>query len=116
MSDMTIGDSWGIENYMPDMDDDKGTSIILVHSSNGEKMFESIRESIIVKEAKLDEVLPPIVDSRKSVETHPNRIKYLEGLKRGESFDVLYGYVQKNLIQKVVSMLKCILIRLNLKS
>ena len=39
ISDVTIGDSWGVENYMPDMDDDKGTSVILVHSSNGEKIF-----------------------------------------------------------------------------
>ena len=111
-SDMTIGDSWGIEKYMPDMDDDKGTSVILVHSSNGEKLFKAIRNSLIVREAKLDEVT---ADSRKSVEMHPNRKKYLEGVKRGESIDLLYGYLQKTFIQKVVSLMRCILIRINPK-
>ena len=112
VSDMTIGDSWGIGKVMPDMDDDKGTSIILVHSSNGEKLFQAIRKKLITREAALDEILPPTADSRRSVEMHPNRKKYLEGVKRGDSFDVLCGYVQKNFIQKAVSFLRCMAIRL----
>ena len=112
---MTIGDSWGIEKSMPDMNDDKGTSIILVHSSKGGRMFGAIRENLIVKEAILDEVLSPTAESRRSVELHPNRKKFWEGVKRGESFDVLCGYVQKNFIQKVVSLFRYIAIRLSLK-
>ena len=115
VSDMTIGDSWGIEKSMPDMNDDKGTSIILVHSSKGGRMFGAIRENLIVKEAILDEVLSPTAQSRRSVELHPNRKKFWEGVKRGESFDVLCGYVQKNFIQKVVSLFRYIAIRLSLK-
>lgn len=114
-SDMTIGDSWGIENYMPDMNDDKGTSVILIHSLKGEGMFEAIRENLIVRKAELEKVLPPTADSRRSVEMHPNRKKYLEGVKRGEDFDVLYGYVQKNFMQKVVSFIRYMAIKLNLK-
>ena len=112
ISDMTIGDSWGIEKYMPDMDDDKGTSIILVHSSNGEKMLEAIRTNLIIKEAKLDEILPPTADSRKSVEMHPNRKKYWEGVKSGESFDTLYRYVQKSILQRVIILFRYMTIRL----
>ena len=63
----------------------------------------------------MDEVLPPTADSRRSVEMHPNRKKYLEGVKRGESIDLLYGYLQKTFIQKVVSLMRCILIRINPK-
>ena len=114
-SDMTIGDSWGIENYMPDMDDDKGTSIILIHSSNGEEMFEVIRENLIVRETSLNKALPRTEGARRSAEMHPNRKKYWEGVKRGENFDVLYGYVQKNFIQKIVSLVRCIMVKLNPK-
>ena len=112
---MTIGDSWGIENYMPDINDDKGTSVILVHSSKGEEMFEEIRENLIVREAELEKVLPSTADSRRSVEMHPNRKKYLEGVQRGENFDVLYGYVQKNFRQKIISFMRYMEMRLKLK-
>lgn len=111
ISDITIGDSWGIDELMPDMDDNKGTSVILVHSAKGEGMLQAIEESLKVREAKLDEVLPPTADSRKSVEKHPNRIKYLKGVKKGESFDVLYGYVQKNLLQRTVGCMRYIVQR-----
>lgn len=102
ISDVTIGDSWGVENYMPDMDDDKGTSVILVHSSNGEKIFREIRKKLIVSEVGLDVAVSPTADSRKSVTMHPNRNKYLEGVKRGENFDVLYEYVKKSFLQRAV--------------
>lgn len=115
VSDMTIGDSWGIEKYMPGMDDDKGTSIILIHSLKGERMFEAIKENLIVREARLDEVLPSTADSRRSVEMHLNRKKFWKGAKRGESIDILYGYVQKSFVQKGISVIRHIVIRLSQK-
>ena len=109
ISDMTIGDCWGIENHMPDMDDDKGTSVIMVHSSNGERMLEGVRGNLRLREANLDTVLPPTADSRKSVEMHPNRQKYFEGVKRGASFSKLYRYVTKNFLQKIISFIRCMI-------
>lgn len=112
MSDISIGDSWGIEKKIPDMNDDKGTSVILIHSSKGKKMFNAIKDKIMVREARLNEVLPSTAESRKSVEMHPNRKKYLEGLQRGESFDVLYGYVKKSFIQRAIGYIRYMIIRL----
>lgn len=34
-SDLTIGDAWGIQNHIPEMDDDRGTSAVIVHSEKG---------------------------------------------------------------------------------
>lgn len=31
-SDITLGDCWGVQNYMPEMDDDKGTSVVIAHT------------------------------------------------------------------------------------
>ena len=115
ISDVTIGDSWGVENYMPDMDDDKGTSVILVHSSNGEKIFREIRKKLIVSEVGLDVAVSPTADSRKSVTMHPNRNKYLEGVKRGENFDVLYEYVKKSFLQRAVGYVQYFINNLRMK-
>ena len=116
ISDMTIGDCWGIENHMPDMDDDNGTSVIMVHSSNGKRMLEGVRGNLRLREANLDTVLPPTADSRKSVEMHPNRRKYWEDMKNGESFENLCRYVQKNFMQKVLSLLRYVVLGFTSKS
>ena len=111
VSDMTIGDCWGIENYMPEMDDDKGTSLFMVHSPKGERILEAIREDLAVKEAELNRFLSGDADLRKSVDMHPNRKKYWAGVYRGESLDVLHGYVRKSFLQKVVGLIRWVLMR-----
>ena len=111
VSDMTIGDCWGIENYMPEMDDDKGTSLFMVHSPKGERILEAIREDLAVKEAELNRFLSGDADLRKSVDMHPSRKKYWAGVYRGESLDVLHGYVRKSFLQKVVGLIRWVLMR-----
>lgn len=108
-TDMTIGDSWGIEKHIPDMDDDQGTSIILVHSSKGEKIFRGIEKKLVVTEGKLNVVLPPETESRRSVWMHPNRTKFWNGLRKGENFNELFRYVQKSFMQKGIDYLRYLL-------
>ena len=46
-TDITLGDYWGCWKIQPDMDDDKGTSLILVHTDKGMKYFDFIKNNII---------------------------------------------------------------------
>lgn len=41
-SDLTIGDAWGVEKYAPRFRDDKGCSLVFVHSQKGKEIFEEI--------------------------------------------------------------------------
>lgn len=105
-SDISIGDCWGVEQHTPEMDDDKGTSVVLVHSARGKGLFEAIRGELVVRESTLDTALPPTADARRSVEAHPNRKRFWAGVQRGEDFDTLYGYVQKSFLQKGMGVLR----------
>ena len=105
-SDITLGDCWGIEDYMPEMDDDGGTSVILVHTVKGEEQLKKMKESMVYREAELDKALPPVSDSRKSVRTHPNRKKYWNALlKEQKTFEELYEFVEKSFLQKVTGVI-----------
>ena len=44
--DITLADYWGVEGIHPEMDDDKGTSLILVNSKKGEILFNNIKKII----------------------------------------------------------------------
>lgn len=50
-SDITMGDFWGIERTMPDFDDDKGVSLVLVNSDKGDALFEAVRNHLEVRES-----------------------------------------------------------------
>lgn len=41
-SDITLGDFWGIESLMPEIDDDKGLSAIVVNTERGHQLLKSI--------------------------------------------------------------------------
>lgn len=48
-SDLTLADFWGVEKIMPEMNDDKGTSLVLVHSIKGKELLDSIKENTITQ-------------------------------------------------------------------
>ena len=85
-SDITIGDCWGIENVMPDMDDDKGTSVLLIHTEKGKQLLENITCDLVIRAGDLECLLPSDADSRKSVLPHEKRTEFFEALKNDESF------------------------------
>ncbi len=43
LSDMTIADFWGIEHVAPEMNDGRGTSLIIIRTPRGKDIFEKIR-------------------------------------------------------------------------
>ena len=54
VSDLTIGDFWGVWDIVPEMDDNKGTSVILVQSERGAKLLEQIQEHLVLKPVSLE--------------------------------------------------------------
>lgn len=41
-SDITIADFWGIENVLPELDDDKGCSAMLIYTKKGKKLCDTL--------------------------------------------------------------------------
>lgn len=47
-SDISIADFWGVQNYYPEFDDDKGVGLILVNSKKGEVAYGFLDDQKIV--------------------------------------------------------------------
>lgn len=45
-SDITIGDFWGIEKVVPELNDNYGTSLIITRTERGQSIFDKIKESL----------------------------------------------------------------------
>lgn len=50
-SDITLGDFWGLQKSMPEFDDDKGVSLVLVNSARGEALFDRVKKLLDVRES-----------------------------------------------------------------
>lgn len=53
-SDITLADFWGIEKIDPSMDQDKGTSLIMVNSDKGMELFNAAKEQLVWKEFTME--------------------------------------------------------------
>lgn len=54
--DITLGDFWGIGNYDKNLDNDMGTSVVMVNSDKGEKLLELCKNSLFTQDSDLDTV------------------------------------------------------------
>ncbi len=80
-ADITLADFWGIEKIDPSLDQDKGTSLVLINSDNGLELFDSIKEDIIWREFSMSEARignPAMDASLKAMTT--NRDEFFEVL------------------------------------
>lgn len=56
-SDITLGDFWGIESVAPELDDDKGASLLICNTEKGMEFFNAVREQCLWKKVLFAEVL-----------------------------------------------------------
>ena len=80
ISDFTMWDCFNVENFNKKMDDNIGTTRLLVQSEKGRKIFEAIKSSLDY--TKVENTII-IRDSRELIRTtnnNPNRLKFFEDL------------------------------------
>ena len=46
MSDLTIGDFWGVDKLIPGINDDQGISLVILQSEKGHHLFKAIEEKL----------------------------------------------------------------------
>ena len=87
-SDITIADYWGVDSKLPEMDDDKGTSLVLVNTDKGAKAFATLAEKITLKESDFNHAMsvnPAIV---RPIIPHRNRGRFFRRVIKSD-FDLL---------------------------
>ncbi|MBR1638765.1 MAG: Coenzyme F420 hydrogenase/dehydrogenase, beta subunit C-terminal domain [Treponema sp.] len=68
-SDITFADFWGSEKSAPEFTDYKnGCSLVLLHSDKAEKIFDSIKGSVLYKEVSVEDCLQPRLKSPREKE------------------------------------------------
>lgn len=102
LSDITLGDFWGIEDRL---DDDKGTSLVLVNSDKGKELLSRVSGSLFLEERNLDEILDGNVCFEGSVKIHTKSEEFLRRLDDKNFSSLVYDYSKKKLHQKIFDVL-----------
>lgn len=84
ISDITLGDFWGIGSVDPSLEQNLGTSLVIINSEKGEKYFDIIRDKLVMKEFSLDDIVPG-----NSTAIMGGKLPYPAGIDRNEFFKAL---------------------------
>lgn len=82
-SDITIADFWGINMEMPEMDDDKGTDLVLVNTEKGRRALDWSK--VTKKESSLEVVSKYSGTLLSSTMPHPRRTQFFSNLDASPS-------------------------------
>ena len=113
-SDITLGDFWGVKNYYPEMYNKKGVSAIILNTSKGINIFDTIKNNVDYKECKLEEIISGNTSLIKSAQYTSKRREFFNDLETLSISDLTRKYAKrKNNIIKM--MIIKILIKLGIK-
>lgn len=101
-TDITLGDYWGVWDHLPEMDDNKGTSLILIHTEQGMRLFDGIKDSVKIADANIERAIKGNLCIAEATKYTKKREEFFERLNKGEDFIKIVDDLTKiSLIDKV---------------
>ena len=104
-SDITLADFWGVERLIPEIDDDKGVSLVIVHSLKGENLFGTVGPCMKSGITDLDTAIGYNTSMIRSVKPHRKRKMFFEKLDVMDFPELVNKYANISLYRKIRSKL-----------
>ena len=77
-TDFTLGDYWGIWNQYPEFDDNKGTSVVFVHTEKGRQILNELQDQIDSLQVSLEDAYKENVSMVNSSKPHEARDEFIK--------------------------------------
>lgn len=106
LSDLTVGDLWGIQEIVPTLNDDKGTSVVMVRSEKGAKIFDAIKSKGIYETVSYDAVVEHNPAERKSVARPSQRENFYKDLDQHDFPWMLKKYCREPFRERCKALIK----------
>ena len=101
-ADITLGDYWGVKGIHPEFTDEKGVSLIFVHSQKGKDIFDQVSVNLEVVESDFDYATKCNPSIIKHAPYQPKRQQFFELLEQGVALNTaIEKCIKPTLLQRV---------------
>ncbi len=84
-ADFTIADFWGIENVAPELDDDKGTSLVICHTVKAKDLWQNLHMRIECRRVPLEKAIASNPNYKGSCAIPKGRAYFMTNYKTARS-------------------------------
>lgn len=108
-SDITLADFWGINNVMPNLFDDKGTSLVFVNSEKGKALFDNVKSKCVFVDTDVNAAIKYNPSAYSSPVRPSKRKKLTKNMHRLDFETLQRKCIKKNYLEKGYRKVKGIL-------
>lgn len=105
-ADITLADFWGVQDFCPEMFDDRGTSIVLIHSAMGKVAFEDIRMCGRVREVAFESAVAHNPSYRINAARPDKRDRFFREIDRRPLADAFRVCTKRSLFSRIISRIR----------
>ena len=109
IGDMTLGDFWGIELLRPELDEDKGTSAVMLNSEKGKKLFERASEALHRADMTWRDIAAGNPALLNSVPVDPRQEQFFDDLERMRFDQLIEKYAPMSWRRKIKDLFRHIM-------
>lgn len=110
VSDFTIWDCFNVHKYSKQMNDDKGTTRMLVHTYKGRSIFEQIKQYVKYVKLKPDEMVLGVKEMFESMKPNIRRSEFMIDLNILDVetlFDKYFPYTFRIMAERRIRLIMC---------
>lgn len=100
-ADITLADFWGVQNVLPKLDDNQGTSVIWVHSEKGRALFQQIRQQLNCETIEIGQALVYNSAALNSAQEPAGRKRFWAAYQDGFPADAVAQLSKRTFLQRV---------------
>ncbi|MCC3869652.1 Coenzyme F420 hydrogenase/dehydrogenase, beta subunit C-terminal domain [Terrisporobacter mayombei] len=105
-SDITLADFWGVEGILPNLDDNKGTSLIFINSDKGKFLFDKIKNDVVYENVHIEKSIVFNPCAIKSCIYNKKRDLFMDNYKDNNFTDFIYELTEDNPNSKLFIFIK----------
>lgn len=103
-SDITLADFWSVDSVAPELNDDSGMSLLLIHTNTGQKLLSEICNDVNIIEITEEQALMHNTSYQESVSMPKNRNKFFCYAKKKGDVRALKKYTRTTMIIRLKVM------------
>lgn len=89
--DITLGDFWGVKEFHPRFDVDKGASLVMVNTAQGNYILNQIKDSLLIEQSSFEKAAK-YNEQIKKPSTRPEEREYLLREWKSKGYRYLYSF------------------------
>lgn len=97
-ADITLADFWSVDSVAPELNDDSGMSLLLIHTNTGDNLLSEIRNKISIIEITEEQALLHNSSYQKSVSPPKKRDEFFSFAKKNGDVRALKKYTRSTMI------------------